>query len=135
MKLIQICIVKGGEMKEIGIFKIDKNMCWNCREDENCPQKYSNGICLSGNKDIKIEQVPESFEDLKELCKDIKEVTITEEGHINIDLVYFTEDGEIYTYIEGVLTSSLSLPVAKNRTPAQMWEIIKSLIGEENEQR
>ena len=85
-------------------------------------------------KEYKTEKVPETFEELKELCKDIKEVTITEEGHINVDLVYFTKDGEIYTYVEGVLTSSIFLPVSKGRTPQQMWQIVKSLIlGEENE--
>ena len=80
--------------------------------------------------EYKIEQVPENFSELKELCKGIKEVTITEEGHINVDLVYFTKDGEIYTYVEGVLTSSIFLPVSKDKTPAQMWNIIKNLIGE-----
>ena len=78
----------------------------------------------------KVERVPETFEELKDLCKDIKEVTITEEGHINVDLVYFTKDGEIYTYVEGVLTSSIFLPVSKDRTPQQMWQIIMGLLGE-----
>ena len=78
----------------------------------------------------RIEQVPETWEELKELCEDIKEITITEEGHINVDFVYFTKDGKIYTYVEGILTSSIFLPVSKDRTPQQMWNIIKSLIGE-----
>lgn len=81
-------------------------------------------------KEYETMQVPETWEELKELCKGIKEVTITEEGHINVDLVYFTKGGEIYTYVEGVLTSSIFLPVSKDRTPQQMWDIIKSLIGE-----
>lgn len=42
-------------MKEIGTFKIDKNKCSNCSEDENCPQKYSvNGNCLYIEKDLVI---------------------------------------------------------------------------------
>lgn len=92
-------------------------------------------MCSGGNPEewwhYKKEQVPETFEELKGLCRNVKEVSITEEGHINVDLVYFTKDGEIYIYIEGVLTSSIYLPITENRTPQQMWQIIKSLIGEE----
>ena len=95
-------------------------------EDSNIKNLYVN---VDGAK-VKREQVPENFEELKELCRDIKEVTITEEGHINVDFVYFTKDGKIYTYVEGILTSSIFLPVSKDRTPQQMWNIIKSLIGE-----
>lgn len=95
---------------------------------------YNDNRAIIFSKDegkSKVEQVPTNWAELKELCKDIKEVKITEEGYINVDFVYFTKDGLIYTYVEGVLMSSLSLPVSKNRTPQQMWQIIKSLIGEE----
>ena len=60
-------------------------------------------------KEIKPEKVPETWEDLKELCKDIK-----------VDLK-LCKDGTIYCY-EHCL--------AKNRTIEQMWQIIKGLIGE-----
>lgn len=56
------------------------------------------------------EQVPETFEELKELCKDI-----------TLDLK-ICKDGTIYCY---------EYLLAKNRTPQQMWQIIKNLIGEE----
>ena len=97
----------------------------------SCGRFPANGYFTFKKEDAEVEQVPETFAELKELCKDIKEVTITEEGHINVGLVYFTKGGEIYTYVEGVLTSSIFLPVSKDRTPAQMWQIIKGLIGEE----
>lgn len=97
----------------------------------SCGRFPANGYFTFYKEDAEVEQVPENWEELKELCKGIKEVTITEEGHINVDLVYFTKDGEIYTYVEGVLTSSIFLPVSKDRTPQQMWQIIKNLIGEE----
>lgn len=59
-------------MQEIATFKIDKNMCSNCREDENCPQKYSvNGNCIYIEKDLVKEQVPETWEELKEALKEI----------------------------------------------------------------
>lgn len=65
-------------MKEIGTFKIDKNMCSNCSEDENCPQKYSvNGNCLHIEKDLVIEQVPKNFAELKTLFLDkLKELNV-----------------------------------------------------------
>ena len=115
-------------MKEMGTFKIDKNMCSNCREDENCPQEYSvNGNCLHIEKGLVIEQVPETWEDLQELCKGVKDVEITEEGYINVGFTYFTKEGDIFSYIQGVLMSSLSLPIARNVSVARQWQIIKSL--------
>ena len=63
------------------------------------------------NKIYKAEfiKVPESWEELKELCKGITvDVTVC-------------KDGTVYCYEHCI---------AKNRTPAQMWQIIKSLIGE-----
>lgn len=61
------------------------------------------------NVDYTKEQVPETFEELKELCKDIK-------GDLKL-----TSDGKIYCY---------EYLIAENRTPAQMWNIIKNLTGE-----
>lgn len=57
-----------------------------------------------------VSQVPETWEELKELCKGITvDVTVC-------------KDGTVYCYEHCI---------AKNRTPAQMWQIIKNLIGEE----
>lgn len=71
-------------MKHIGIFEIDKNMCCNCREDEDCPQKYSvNGYCLSTESDLKREYIPETWEELVDLCK-----------KLNSDRVYICERNE-----------------------------------------
>ena len=58
----------------------------------------------------KFEKVPETWEELKELCKGI-----------TLDLKV-CKDGTIYCY---------EYCLAKNRTIEQMWQIIKSLIGEE----
>jgi hypothetical protein len=65
---------------------------------------------LIPDKQYKREQVPETFEELKELCKDI-----------TVDLKV-CKDGTIYCKEHCI---------AKNRTPQQMWQIIKNLIGEE----
>ena len=73
-------------MKHIGIFEIDKNMCSNCREDEDCPQKYSvNGYCLSTESDLKKEYIPETWEELVDLCK-----------KLNSDRIYICETGQAY---------------------------------------
>jgi hypothetical protein len=60
-------------------------------------------------KEGKIEDYPETFEELKELCKDI-----------TVDLKV-CKDGTIYCKEHCI---------AKNRTPQQMWQIIKSLVEE-----
>ena len=86
----------------------------------------------------KINQVPETFEELKELCRNSKiqkcsfasdfivktREPLTCYEHICIDGIYFVENGEIYAGYE-------SDCIRSNRTPAQMWNIIKNLIGEE----
>ena len=118
-------------MKEIGTFKIDKNMCSNCREDENCPQKYSvNGNCIYSEKDLVKEQVPEDFEELKELCKDLegKNVFIINAGNcIEFNGLYFWIDGSITT-----TENNEDIWATKtNLTPARQWNIIKNLVGEE----
>lgn len=114
-------------MKEIGIFKIDKNMCSNCRKDEDCPQKYSiNGNCLYGEKDLIKEKVPETFEELKELCKKLKEEDIL----VTNDCIDFRD---LNFYKSGLICvpDSEYFSISTGRTPAQMWAIIKSLVGEE----
>lgn len=118
-------------MKEIGTFKIDKNMCNNCREDENCPQKYSiNGNCLYGEKDLKKEQVPETWEELKELCKGLKGVEITSKKTIKIKCFSSWLEG-IQLDVNGCVRELFGYQaIAVDRTPEQMWQIIKSLVGE-----
>lgn len=125
-------------MKEIGTFKIDKNMCSNCREDGNCPQEYSViGNCLHTEKDLIIEKVPENFSELKELCKGLENVSIHDVGgyiklSINGNLIYFFIAGEMEGKID--ITNNTFLErfcVIQKATPSQMWQIIKNLIGEE----
>lgn len=116
-------------MKEIGTFKIDKNMCSNCREDERCPQKYSvNGNCLHIEKGLVIEQVPETFDELKELCQNIKGVEYAggnAKGEIiQLDNIWFAENGDIWGYSENWEEVCV---IGKNKTPQQMWAIIKNL--------
>ena len=71
------------------------------------------------------EQVPETFDELKELCKDNDKIGIGLEfiEYDNFTIV-FKREGKI-------LGCGDDLIIAENRTPAQMWNIIKNLIGEE----
>ena len=98
-------------MEERIVIKADEKICKGCDTCLHEPRIVA--ICnLKNNLDIdlKKEQIPETFEELKEMCK-----------NISVDLK-FTKEGTVYCYEHCI---------AENRTPAQMWEIIKSLIGEE----
>ena len=79
-----------------------------------------------------IEQVPETFEELKELVREkvyddnrngVKIGQCVKIEYILIDGKSFMLDGEILDEDNDVF--------AVNRTPQQMWQIIKNLIGEE----
>lgn len=88
---------------------------------------------LNENRIVAVkEQVPETFEELKELCKGIKGVEYAggnAKGEIiEISNIWFAENGEIWGYTDD-FTGICN--ISKDRTPQQMWQIIKSLIGEE----
>lgn len=79
-----------------------------------------------------VNQVPETWEELKELVREkvydddrngIKIGQCVKVEYILIDGKSFMPDGEILDEDNDVF--------AVNRTPAQMWQIIKNLIGEE----
>ena len=74
--------------------------------NDNCKRKDCE-VCFKERS--KKEQVPETWEDLKELCKGIT---------VGLKIC---KDGTVYCYEHCI---------AKNRTPQQMWQIIKGLIGE-----
>lgn len=85
-------------------------------------------------KDLKVEytkeQVPENFSELKELCEDLesKNVFIINAGNcIEFNGLYFWKDGSITT----TQNNNDIWATKTNLTPAKMWQIIKSLIGEE----
>ena len=77
----------------------------------------------------KFEKVPETWEELKELCREIGAYLILE------DSIEFQAKGCDYGFVftvRGEIISNLFDRVyATGRTPQQMWQIIKSLIGEE----
>lgn len=74
----------------------------------------------------KIEQVPESFAELKELCKQYNNVIIGE------DYIQFKWH---LTFFEKGYIQIDTRVVAFRRTPAQQWEVFKSLMEETNENK
>lgn len=87
-------------------------------------------LCSGGNPEewwhYKLEQVPKTFKELKELCKGLKEEDIL----VTNDCIVFRD---LNFYKSGIICvpNSEYFSISTNRTPAQMWNIIKNLIGEE----
>lgn len=77
--------------------------------------------------EYKIEKCPTSWEELKELCKGKKNIEVDEDA-------IFVKDAEVILlrlYDDGIIKDSGREEIANDRTPQQMWQIIKNLIGEE----
>lgn len=94
-------------------FRCEKDIC----KKDDCAKCYA--------EHCKTEQVPETFEELKELCKSITNTRIKLNENfiiIKMDKGYKIElwkNGNVYYYIH---------QMAKSRTPQQMWSIIKNLV-------
>lgn len=83
----------------------------------------------------RVEQVPETFEELKELCKGLKGDIIWNKDYCEIKNFKISKDGNIYyrqiqIYYDGTITKNY-ITVINNRTIPQLWAFIESLIGEE----
>lgn len=79
----------------------------------------------------RVEQEPTNWEELKELCENIKGVEYAggnAKGEIiQLDNIWFAENGDIWGYSENWEEVCV---IGKNKTPQQMWGIIKNLRGE-----
>lgn len=76
----------------------------------------------------RVEQLPETWEDLKELIIDRAKYIFNDKFFGNSEYFviahnYFIQDGRILDAYQNCF--------AANRTPQQMWNIIKNLVGEE----
>ena len=90
-----------------------------CAEDKN--------YVIARKEKCKVEKYPTNWEELKELCKDKKNIEVDED-------VIFVKDAEVILlrlYDDGIIKDSGREEIANGRTPQQMWAIIKNLIGEE----
>lgn len=111
------------------------------RVDNKCPAYEDNIFCGrieyfkhtdNDYYEHRVEQVPETFEELKELCKDLESKSITiYDGAITIDFPSINGGFNFYIYITEKEIDINSSVFAQNRTIPQLWAFIKSLIGEE----
>ena len=88
--------------------------------NDNCKRKDCE-VCFKARS--KKEQVPENWGDFLELCKILKKVFISANG-------YYVEFNKLRFYMDGTVEFNgviIKIVVGVSR----MWQIIKSLIGEE----
>jgi ABC-type glycerol-3-phosphate transport system substrate-binding protein len=80
--------------------------------------------------------LPETFEELKELCKKLEPKLVKENSLYETQITLNINKGGYYAfYPDGTIifkaSNSINYTIAKNRTMSQMFQFIKSLIGEE----
>lgn len=94
---------------------------------------YEEDMCSGGNPEewwhYEKEQVPETFEELKELCKELKGISFGKTGQTQ-ETEYIAIDNSLYFYKDGTIDFGFD-NLAYTITPARQWQIIKSLIGVE----
>lgn len=122
-------------MKEGIAFKTESSI--KGRKEIAKINEYVNNFNFDCAFERKVEQVPETFADVKQLTKeliekiklnkDVWEINI-QEHFIDIQKMYVTYRVK-FTDIGNILFDSY-LKIAENKTAAEMWAIIKSLIGE-----
>lgn len=81
------------------------------------------GVNCIDTKYCQYEQVPETWEELKELCIKLKR---------DYDITYVSSTIWVHglSFNEtGIIGDSHHSLIVEDRTPAQMWNIIKNLIG------
>lgn len=122
-------------MKTIKIIDIQK-ICNGCKFNTYslCDKGIQDIVsCEEGKEDVSvIEQIPETWEELKELCKNLKGIEFVSKNTkvqiLQLNNIWFAESGDIWSYTDD-FTGTCN--IAKDRTPQQMWSFIKSLIREE----
>lgn len=123
-------------MKEGIVIEITSNKCNNCSCSNDCKRRLVDKIlCELRNNltpTLNYKQVPESWEEFVEISKKIGNIYKEDEEHISFDIdkciiIFVKKGGRICLYTQDTNVYS----IAENKTPAQMWQIIKNLIGEE----
>lgn len=108
-------------MKERIIIDKEKVIAFRPKGLDVYSQEYVEEIDVIENTK-KVEQVPETFEELKELCKKYILKIIS-------DIIYCY--GGLSFHKDGTIKDNDKSIIKINRTPAQMYQIIKNLMGEE----
>lgn len=99
--------------------------------------EYVNNFNFDCEFKRKIEQVPETFSDLQELCETInsKQFAVDCEYTARIIITEIDFRRKITFHDNGLVIVSpdkdYEIILTENRTPAQMYQIIKNLIGGE----
>ena len=112
-------------MKERIVFKTESSI--KGRKEIAKINEYVNNFNFDCAFERKVEKVPENWEELKELCEDLesKDVFITSAGDcIEYHGLQFWVSGTVCHETEKFYS------IKSDRTPQQMWQIIKNLIGE-----
>lgn len=112
-------------MKERIVFKTESSI--KGRKEIAKINEYVNNFNFDCAFERKVEQVPENWEELKSLCKDIKDIQIVS------NVIYLEPEDlvRIELYSDGVIVCNEYI-LAENRTVAQMWNFIKSLMEKED---
>lgn len=80
-------------------------------------------------------EVPESFDEIKQLLHDNKDVFNKSVKKIEISTfmieIHFKLQTFVFLHNGNIVEPNCLRPIVTNRTPQQMWQIIKGLIGEE----
>lgn len=91
-----------------------------CAEDKN--------YVIARKEKCKVEKYPTTWEELKELCRDLKDVDIEEADKLDVARIIIHNADLIYFEDEILMIAGFKKLEIK---PQQMWQIIKSLIGDE----
>lgn len=122
-------------MKERIVLEIPKDMCDNCNGCDKPTSALVECFLDEQRQVYETVKVPETFEEIKQLLhndkkvfnKSVKKIEISEfmiEIHFKLQTICFLHNGEI-------VEPNCLRPIVTDRTPQQMWQIIKNLIGEE----
>ena len=122
-------------MRKKVVVNINKDYCVGCTQTTCSGTLYDFLCCCIEDKEYTKEQVPETFEEIKQLLhndkkvfnKSVKKIEISEfmiEIHFKLQTICFLHNGD-------VVEPNCLKPIVTGRTPQQMWNIIKSFIGEE----
>lgn len=114
-------------MKDRIVIEIPKDMCDNCNGCDKPTSALVECYLDEPRQVYETVKVPENWEELKSLCKDIKDIQIVS------NVIYLEPEdlGRIELYSDGVIVCNEYI-LAENRTVAQMWNFIKSLMEKED---
>ena len=120
-------------MKEIISFAVPKDLCEGCIVKKCKKMLKDKTQCYLNRKPyILVEnKVPETWEELCELVDNLP-TRAFESKHTGADYIgLVVQKKGMFFEKKGMKIRERRLLITKNRTPQQMWQIIKNLIGEE----